>query len=45
MFLFPGQRKIPNKEPNILPICKIHHNLLLRLFRVNINILVDRKQA
>lgn len=44
MFLFPGQREIPNKEANILQRSNIHHELL-RLFKVNINRLVDRKQA
>lgn len=45
MFLFPRQREISNKEANILQICKIHHKLLLRLLRININWLVDRKHA
>lgn len=45
MFLIPGQREIPNKEANILQRSNIHHELLLRLSRVNINRLVDRKQA
>lgn len=44
MLLFPRQKEIPNKEANILQICKIHHKLLLRLFRVNINWLVDKNQ-
>lgn len=45
MFLFPGQREIPNKEANILQRSKIHYKLLLRFFSININMLVDRTQA